>query len=1152
MKTFLIRSMNVAAIVSLFTFTAIAQDQTGEDPVWSQIKIDPDYIPQPVELIDYIPSTEPRYFQFGETDVLVGPNFRPHPTTNTTQSEMSVDVHPFNPLIVFGSANATNWPVTTIYGTGVYWTFDGGNNWTGYDDPLPIFPRNSGDPASVIGNNGYMYEGYISSSGGNGISVSSNGGANWSTFTVAPNPGSLADKNHLMVDKQVGSPYEHRLYATWTDFGGTNSYRVVVRYSTDFGQTWSSPSTNISSALGGYLHQGVNIQTGPNGEVYAAFAVYIDNSVSTGEDGIGFTKSTDGGVTWSAPTYAYQATNFGIRGTFSHKASIRVSSFPSMAVDRSGGPNHGYIYMTWPQRGVAPAGSDPDIVMIRSTDGGTTWSSPVRVNDDPLNNGKDQYFPWMTVDQTNGHLHFVWYDSRETTNDSAGVYMAFSIDGGLSFENYKVSEQNFRPKPISGLAGGYQGDYIGIAALSTLVYPFWCDDRTGNYQGWMSVVNFGTPDTIPPDPIIDLAVSDPTSSSLRLTWTVPNDTTPSGVTGYDIRYSTSPINNMTDFLNAVPVTFTGQPDTIGATESIVVEGLDFSTTYYFRIISRDMWSNWSELSNQASGTTFGAPTASVNPASVNVVLMNNSTTTETVTLSNISAGNSTLDYQVTLENNTFPDGMVEWKAIPLSTPVENTDKENPSENYGQSFRGSGGPDEFGYEWIDSNEPNGPEYVWEDIVSTGTQVTNWIPTGTWDPRDEGYAGPFPLGFTFKFYGIEKTEIYVAANGFLHFAPLTANTITNASIPNTAHPNDYIAPFWDDLDGRTQGTVHYKQDGNRFIMQFTNWQKYSGSGSLTFQVVLFSSGKIMYYYNNMVGTLTSATVGIENGNGTIGLQVAYNSAYVENNLAVKISAEPDWLGADPIIGRLYNGNSVDIELTFVTEDFPLGDYSMDMVVSSNDPVNPTITVPVTMSIVIPVELSSLRAETIRNSVNLFWTTASETNNQGFEIERKVGSLQSAVSNQGWEKAGYVEGKGSTTESQSYSYTDNNLSVGKYIYRLKQVDYDGTYEYSSEIEVDVLPPQEYALMQNYPNPFNPATTIEYTLPEKADVRIDVYSVLGELVTTLVNNTMEAGYQKISFSTGSFGDGSSLPSGTYIYRINAKGQSKNFVESKKMLLVK
>ena len=162
-----------------------------------------------------------------------------------------------------------------------------------------------------------------------------------------------------------------------------------------------------------------------------------------------------------------------------------------MMVDRSGGPRNGYIYICWPQLGVSPAGSDPDIVMIKSTNGGTTWSTPVRVNNDVLNNGKDQYYPWCSVDQSTGQIHIVFYDNRNTTSDSSGVFMATSSDGGLTFDNFKVSDANFKPKPISGLAGGYQGDYIGITAANGKAYPFWAEDRTGNYQAWTSVVTFG-------------------------------------------------------------------------------------------------------------------------------------------------------------------------------------------------------------------------------------------------------------------------------------------------------------------------------------------------------------------------------------------------------------------------------------------------------------------------------------------------------------------------------------------------------------------------------------------------------------------------------------------------------------------------------------
>jgi hypothetical protein len=126
------------------------------------------------------------------------------------------------------------------------------------------------------------------------------------------------------------------------------------------------------------------------------------------------------------------------------------------------------------------------------------------------------------------------------------------------------------------------------------------------------------------------------------------------------------------------------------------------------------------------------------------------------------------------------------------------------------------------------------------------------------------------------------------------------------------------------------------------------------------------------------------------------------------------------------------------------------------------------------------------------------------------------------------------------------DKSLAVGKYSYRLKQVDLDGTIEYSPIIEVDVNAPDEYTLFQNYPNPFNPSTTIEYSLPEKADVIISIYTAIGELVTTLVNGTVEAGYQKATFNAAN------LTSGTYIYQIKAVSSGRTFVDTKKMVLIK
>lgn len=662
---------------------------------------------------------------------------------------------------------------------------------------------------------------------------------------------------------------------------------------------------------------------------------------------------------------------------------------------------------------------------------------------------------------------------------------------------------------------------------------------------YAAFLSLGTPDSTVPDPITDLSAGSPTSNSLTLQWTVPYDSSMNGVTGYDIRYSTSAITDSTSFYNATQLPYNAIPDTAGAIESYLVEGLDFATPYYFSIKSRDVWSNWSDLSNSATGTTLAAPQISVAPASINHILNPFDVVVDTVTISNVSIDPSTLDFSVTLENNTFPEGVVSARLIPkynnLADVIEASSKDNPQDVGGISIEGSGGPDLFGYKWRDSNEPNGPQYIWNDITSTGTLATTWIPTGSFDPKDEGYAGPFPLGFNFKFYGQEKNQIYVSSNGLILFNTVSSNIYTNAQIPSSEVPNEYIAPFWDDLDGVSSGTVHYKQEGSTFIVQFTGWHKYSNTGSLTFQIVLHQNGKIVVYYNNMNATLNSATVGIENAAGNDGLQVAYNANYIANNLALEFAAEPDWLSNDVNSGTLFNGNSIDVELTFRAEDYPAGNYSMDFNVASNDPVNSLVTVPVTMEIsIIPVELTSFAASNDRNNVTLNWATATEVNNSGFQIERKLNGTNE------WTNLSFVSGKGTSTERNNYFYMDKGLTVGKYSYRLKQVDLDGTFEYSPVIEVDVNAPNEYTLYQNYPNPFNPSTTIEYSLPEKADVTISIYTAIGELVTTLVDGTVESGYQKVSFNA------SNLTSGTYIYQIKAVGAERTFVDTKKMILIK
>ncbi|MEO8232564.1 MAG: YCF48-related protein, partial [Ignavibacteriota bacterium] len=186
--------------------------------------------------------------------------------------------------------------------------------------------------------------------------------------------------------------------------------------------------------------------------------------------------------------------------------------------------------------------------------------------------------------------------------------------------------------------------------------------------------------------------------------------------------------------------------------------------------------------------------------------------------------------------------------------------------------------------------------------------------------------------------------------------------------------------------------------------------------------------------------------------------------------------------------------------------------------------------------PVELTSFTATLNRTKVNINWQTATELNNQGFEIQRKI-------ENYDWATIGFRTGKGTTTEHTSYFYEDDisEINVTKLLYRLKQIDFDGTFSYSDEVEV-VTEPFDYALYQNFPNPFNPSTIIKYEVPKISNIKLEIFDVLGRNIRTLVNAEKPAGRYEVEF------DASLLASGIYYYRIKAS----DFVQTKKMMLIK
>jgi hypothetical protein len=408
--------------------------------------------------------------------------------TNVTQSENSVFINPANNEVFLNSNNSTSWSGSSagqLYGANYYISADGGQTFGG--SHLGAGGSNYGDPSTAINLDGTrMYVGFIHSNNGQGISYSTNGGASWNSVVCGTAAGgwSLLDKNHMWIDNSPASPYEGNVYSSWTAFGGSNDAQIEIVRSDNGGLSYS-PQMSISNAVNAGSHnQGVNIQTGPNGEVYAVWSIY--DSWPSDEKSIGFSKSTNGGVSFQPAVRIINNTR-GIRTSGVGK-NMRVNSFPVMAVDISGGPYNGYIYVVWTNIGVPGinTGTDADVYLIRSADGGSSWSTPAKINTDPSGLGKKHYFPWITCDPETGALSVIFYDDRNVGPSQVEVWCANSFDAGDTWEDFKVSDIAFTPSPIPGLASSYMGDYLGIAARGGKVYPVWTDNRNGLYMSYTS------------------------------------------------------------------------------------------------------------------------------------------------------------------------------------------------------------------------------------------------------------------------------------------------------------------------------------------------------------------------------------------------------------------------------------------------------------------------------------------------------------------------------------------------------------------------------------------------------------------------------------------------------------------------------------------
>lgn len=399
-------------------------------------------------------------------NVLISAQFNPH--------EPSIMINPKNSNQIVAGACIYYFGADTSI-SGYYYSTNGGLNWSG-GVLLSTLARPSGDPVIIVDTAGNFY--YIQNSNWavvppwdrHLVMKSTNGGMNWLTGSIYGKNGNKAqDKPWGCVDWS-NSIWRNNIYATWSEFSNilepttSDSSIILFTKSTNGGLNWSNP-LRISKRKGDARDSSNTVEgavpcTGPNGEIYVSWSGPIN--LYSGQYGIFFNKSTDGGNTWldSERVAGEQPGGWSlvINGL------IRCNGFPVTCCDISNGPYRGNIYINFSDQ--RNGTSNTDIWLIKSTNGGLNWSAAKRVNND--NSNKHQFFNWMTIDQSTGYLYFVFYDQRNCASLTTNVYIARSTDGGETFQNSRVNTNT-----INLSTNVFMGDYINISAANGHVRPIW-------------------------------------------------------------------------------------------------------------------------------------------------------------------------------------------------------------------------------------------------------------------------------------------------------------------------------------------------------------------------------------------------------------------------------------------------------------------------------------------------------------------------------------------------------------------------------------------------------------------------------------------------------------------------------------------------------
>jgi hypothetical protein len=385
-------------------------------------------------------------------------------------NEPTIIINPKKTNQLYGGANINSY----------FYSGDGGYNWT---QGTLVSQQHGvwGDPVLLCDTAGAFYFFHLSNPPvGSWIDrivcqKTETFGGEWNDGTYMGLSGTKAqDKHWAAVDWK-----NNNIYVTWTQFDqyGTPNpnffSNIMFSRSTDGGMSWSQ-ALQINEVSGDCVDddnttEGAVPCVGPEGQIYVSWA---------GPAGLVFDRSYDQGDTWLDEDIF--VSDIGGGWAYDIPGIYRANGLPVTTCDTSGGPHHGTIYINWTDQrnGI----DDTDVWLVKSTDEGNTWSQPARVNDDPP--GKHQFFTWMTIDQTNGYLYFVYYDRRNYDNTMTDVYMARSTDGGETFTNFLVSEEPFVPNP-----GIFFGDYTNVTAHDNVIRPIWARCHNNQMSIWTAIVD---------------------------------------------------------------------------------------------------------------------------------------------------------------------------------------------------------------------------------------------------------------------------------------------------------------------------------------------------------------------------------------------------------------------------------------------------------------------------------------------------------------------------------------------------------------------------------------------------------------------------------------------------------------------------------------